>query len=183
MERYIKEVSSTKRSFESDKFRSKPLLNFLEIVKLIRSQPKMFINTRIGEKTRLSLNQINPFQAPTINREISLLRHAFKKAIRWGYLDQNPAQGIEGFSETKRERYITDNEFDGIKKVAEAHDNSQHLPHIMDTLYNTAQRSGRILNLKWPQIDLKERNITFEQVSKTKKVPSIIWINDPLYDY
>jgi len=39
-----------------------------------------------------------------------------------------------------------------------------------------------VLNLKWSQIDLKERTITFEQVAKTKKVPFIIWINDRMYE-
>jgi integrase len=51
----------------------------------------------------------------------------------------------------------------------------------MDVLYHTAQRSGRILGLKWKQIDLKERTITFEQVSQTKRVPHVIWVNDLLY--
>jgi integrase len=182
MGRYIKEVSSTKRSFESDKFRSRLLIKFFENRKIDTITTQDVYQYQDWRKNQTIPKSNKSISGPTINREISLLRHAFRKAIRWGYLDRNPAQGIEGFLETKRERYITDNEFDGIKKVAEAHDNSRHLPHIMDALYNTAQRSGRILNLKWPQIDLKERNITFEQLSKTKKVPFIIWINDLLYD-
>ena len=51
----------------------------------------------------------------------------------------------------------------------------------MDVLYHTPQRSGRIFSLKWKQINLKERIITFEQVSKTKRVPHVIWINNPLF--
>ena len=182
MGRYVKEVSSTKRSSESDKFRSKLLIKFFEDRKIDTITTQDVYQYQDWRKNQTVPQSNKPISGPTINREISLLRHAFRKAVRWGYLNQNPAQGIEGFSETKRERYITDDEFDDIKEVAEAHDNSQHLPPIMDALYNTAQRSGRILNLKWPQIDLKERNITFEQVSKTKKVPFLIWINDPLYD-
>jgi integrase len=117
----------------------------------------------------------------TINREISLLRHAMRKAVRWGYIDRNPCEKIEGFTENKRERYIKDEEFKRIKDNARAHEESEHLADIADVLYYTAQRRERILTLKWTQIDLKERTITFEQTSKTKKVPSVLWINDPLH--
>ncbi len=96
-------------------------------------------------------------------------------------MDHNPAQGIEGFSEIKRDRYISDEEFEAIKNAARSHEKSRHLADIMDVLYHTAQRSGRILGLNWKQINLRERTITFEQVSKTKKVPHNIWINDPLF--
>ena len=116
----------------------------------------------------------------TVNREIAL-RHALRKAIRWGYVARNPAIGIEGFSESKRERYITHEEFEAIKRVAKSHDFSRHLADIMDVSYHTAQRSWRILSLKWNQLNLKERTMTFEQVSKNKRVPHVIWINDPLF--
>jgi len=44
--------------------------------------------------------------------------------------------------------------------------------------YLTGQREGRILNLKWPQINLEERSICFEQTSRNKRDPDVIWIND-----
>ena len=181
IERYLKEVSPLKRSFESDKFRSKPLLEFFGGHKIDTITTQDVYQYQDWRKNQTVPQSNKTISGSTVNREISLLRHTFRKAIRWGYLDQNPIQGIEGFSETKRERYITDGEFEAIKKVAKPYDSSRHLADIMDALYHTAQRSGRILNLKWTQIDLKERNTTFEQVSKTKKVPFIIWINDPLY--
>lgn len=182
IERYLKEVSSTKRSFESDGFRSKPLIEFFKDCKIDTITTQDIYQYQDWRKNQTISQSNKTISGSTVNREIALLRHAFKKAIRWGYLDQNPIQGIEGFSEAKRERYITDDEFEAIKKVAKQYDSSRHLADIIHALYHTAQRSGRILNLKWTQIDLKERNITFEQVSKTKKVPFIIWINDPLYD-
>jgi len=180
MTRYLKEVSVDKRSFESDMIRSKPLLECFKdqrIDTITTQDIYRYQDWRRNSTARTG----KPISGATVNREIALLRHALRKAIRWGYLDQNPAVGIEGFSESKRERYITDEEFEAIKAVAKSHDFSRHLADIMNVLYHTAQRSGRILSLKWKQVNLKERTITFEQVSKIKRVPHVIWINDPLF--
>jgi len=179
MRRYLSEVSLLKRSREADITNAKaPLLYFegRKIDLITQQDIYQYQDWRKFQQTKHG----RPISGATINREIALIRHALKKAIRWGYIDQNPAQGIEGFSETKRDRYITDQEFEAIKKAARDHDKSRHLEDIVDVLYHTAQRSGRILALGWKQINLKERTITFEQVSQTKRVPQSIWINDPL---
>ena len=80
------------------------------------------------------------------------------------------------------DRYITDEEVEEIKTVAQSVPEAKHLPDIMDTLYYTAQRSGKIFKLKWSQVDLKERKITFSGGSDTKKVPDEIWINQSLFE-
>lgn len=85
--------------------------------------------------------------------------------------------GIEGFSENRRERYITDQEFSAIEDHV-----SDDVRDILDALYNTAQRPGRIYNLQWKQVNMDERFITFENTSRNKRVPEILWINDTLYD-
>jgi len=87
-----------------------------------------------------------------------------------------------GFRENKRDRYITDEEVEAIKKAARSVPEAKHLPDIMDTLYHTAQRSGKIFKLTWSQVDLNDRKITFSGGSDTKKVPDEIWINQSLYE-
>ncbi len=181
MSRYLREVSASKRSSESDIIRNKSLLEYFKDQRIDTITAQDIYRYQDWRRNSTAHRTGKPISGTTVNREIALLRHALRKAIRWGYLEQNPAVGIEGFSESKRERYITDEEFEAIKRVAKSHDFSTHLVDIMDALYHTAQRSGRILALKWRQIDLKERTITFEQASKTKKVPHVIWINDPLF--
>jgi integrase len=181
MSRYVREVSASKRSSESDIIRSKPLLEYFKDQRIDTITIQDIYRYQDWRRNTATPRTGKPISGATVNREIALLRHALRKAMRWGYLEQNPAVGIEGFSESKRERYITDEEFEAIKRVAKSHDFSRHLADIMDVLYHTAQRSGRILSLKWKQINFKERTITFEQVSKTKRVPHVIWINDPLF--
>lgn len=114
---------------------------------------------------------------PTVNRERSFLSKLFKATIRWGYVNESPVIGIEGFSENKRERYITDDEFEAILK----HLQEDH-KEIFLALYHTAQRPGRIYALQWGQINLEVRSITFVNTSRNKRVPNVLWVNDALYD-
>jgi len=49
-------------------------------------------------------------------------------------------------------------------------------------VYHTAQRPGRIYSLQWKQIDVEGRSITFENTSRNKRVPNVLWINDTLLE-
>jgi integrase len=78
------------------------------------------------------------------NREKALFSHIFNKAREWGYTaTQNPCQGVKGFKETGRSRYITDAEFDQVKAHA-------HFTVIdaMDLALLTGQRPADVLKLK-----------------------------------
>jgi hypothetical protein len=53
------------------------------------------------------------------NRGKALLSHMFNKAREWGYTDApNPCQGVKGFTETGRDRYVNDAEFAAVRAVA-----------------------------------------------------------------
>ena len=81
------------------------------------------------------------------NREISLLSHIFSYAMRWGQIDRNPCLGVAKNPEKGRDRYITDQEFKGVKTIA-----SELIAIVMDFAYITALRKGDILNLRLDQI-------------------------------
>jgi integrase len=181
MERYLKEISPSKRSWKSDHVNSKPLLEFFKDWKIDGITAQDVYKFQDWRKTRVSEQKKKAVSGATINREVSLLSDALTKAIRWGYIQTNVCKEIERFSESRRERYITDSEFAAIKKIALSGNKSSHLADIMDCLYLTAQREGRILGLKWSQINFEERSISFEQTSKNKKVPDVIWVNDWLF--
>ena len=84
------------------------------------------------------------------NREKSLLSHIFNKAREWGYTAlQNPCQGVKGFRETGRSRYITDAEFDQVK--AHAHFT---VVDAMDLALLTGQRPADVLKLR--RIDIRD---------------------------
>lgn len=78
------------------------------------------------------------------NREKALFSHIFNKAREWGYTSgQNPCQGVKGFKETGRDRYITDAEFDQVK--ANAHST---VVDAMELALLTGQRPADVLKFK-----------------------------------
>jgi len=178
VERYLQEMSPSKcRHGRNDKNSSKPLISFFgdsKIDGITKQDVYKYMDWRkntVSEKTDRVVSGL------TVNRERSFLSKMFKAAIRWGYVDESPVMGIEGFSENKRERYITDDEFEAVlKNLQEDH------KEVFLALYHTAQRPGRIYDLQWTQINLEERAITFENTSHNKRVPNILWINDALYE-
>jgi len=53
------------------------------------------------------------------NREKALLSHLFNRAREWGYTDApNPCQGVKGFKEAGRDRYVSDDEFQSVREHA-----------------------------------------------------------------
>ncbi len=103
------------------------------------------------------------------NREISLLSHILSYAMRWGQLDRNPCLGVAKHPEKGRDRYITDQEFESVKKLA-----SDLIAIVMDFAYITALRKGDILNLRLEQIT--EEGIWIKQ-SKTGSKQLYEWTN------
>ena len=84
------------------------------------------------------------------NREKALFSHIFNKAREWGYTAaQNPCQGVKGFKETGRTRYVTDAEFDRVK--AHAH---YTVADAMDLALLTGQRPADVLKIK--RVDIRD---------------------------
>ena len=181
MQRYTKEVTPLKRSSRSDLINQKPLMQYFANKPIDTITTQDVYRYMDWRKSQTVKDGDRPISGPTVNREVSLLSHSFKKAIRWGYVSENPVKGIERFSENKRERYLTDEEFESIQREAQSRRDSRHLVDIMVVDYLTGgQRKGNILGLKWSQIDLENGKITFEQVSKNKIVPEEIRISSTL---
>jgi integrase len=82
------------------------------------------------------------------NREKALFSHIFNKAREWGYTAlQNPCQGVRGFKETGRSRYVTDAEFAKVK--AHAHST---VVDAMDLALLTGQRPADVLKIRCTDI-------------------------------
>ncbi len=78
------------------------------------------------------------------NREKALLSHIFNRAREWGYTDApNPCQGVKGFTEAGRDRYVTDAEFAAVHAKAD-----QTLRDAMDLALLTGQRPADVLKIK-----------------------------------
>ncbi len=76
------------------------------------------------------------------SHEVSLLRHVFNKAIRWGAAKENPVKFVEKPRSKPRDRYVTDEEFLAVYNLA-----SPRLQITMDLALLTGLRRGDLLSL------------------------------------
>lgn len=111
----------------------------------------------------------------TVNRELANLKNMYTKAIEWGYVKSNPVKKVKFLKEPPgRLRYLKAEEVDALLKAC-----ADHLRPIVITALNTGMRRGELFNLKWTDVDLKNRKIT---VVNTKNNESrVIPINQTLY--
>ena len=111
--RYVREVYPTK-SIQTRLDNDKELANLL----------KVFAHMPIDAIAPMHIREYMDIRGQVAkvwaNREKALFSHLFNKAREWGYMaTQNPCQGVKGFKETGRSKYISDAEFDQVK--AQAH--------------------------------------------------------------
>lgn len=90
------------------------------------------------------------------NRVISFLRMVFAYALEQQLVDSNPCTGIRRHEEKKRDRYITNGEFQAICAVA-----SENMRVIYEMCYLTGQRIGDVLAIRLA--DISEEGIAFSQ--------------------
>lgn len=102
----------------------------------------------------------HPVQA---NRMRQLLSVIFAHAVRWGVTDANPCRDVKGISVKKRDRYITDEEFQAVKDKA-----NPSIACIMDFCYFTAQRISDVLKVRLSEVTAE--GIYFEQGKTGKKL-------------
>jgi integrase len=108
-----------------------------------------------------------PYQA---NRELALLTHVLKYAVRWGYIDENPAREIQRHPEHARTRYPTHDEYTTVRNQAPI-----WIQILMDLAYITGQRRADLLSLQ--RKHLTDAGIEITQ-SKTGKKLLLEWSTD-----
>lgn len=146
-------------------------------IKTQRDQAMQLATLRKAFKSFARLSQIKPIHiaqyldardGPTMaNREIALLSHVFKKAIRWGKVATNPCTGVERNPERPRRHYAQDADF---WRAWECSD--QELRLLLELLYLSGQRPSDVLKVR--ESDIRDDGIYFRQ-SKTKKEIVIEW--------
>jgi hypothetical protein len=103
--RYVREVYPTK-ALRTRKDNDK------ELAQLLRVFGHMPIDAIFPMHIREYMDIRGQTAKVRANREKALFSHIFNKAREWGYTAaQNPCQGVKGFRESGRDRYVTDEEF------------------------------------------------------------------------
>lgn len=90
------------------------------------------------------------------NRILSFLRIVFGYGLEWQLVDSNPCIGIKRHEESKRDRYISDREFEALMAHC-----SDYMRVIFEMCYLTGQRIGDVLAIRLA--DISQEGIEFRQ--------------------
>lgn len=101
------------------------------------------------------------------NRVIEVLRKALNLAIRWNWIERNPASGGRRNPEPKRTRYLSRDEVGRLIQALNAHPERPSADALLFMLL-TGCRRGEALNATWRQFDL-ERRIWTKGSAETKQ--------------
>jgi len=95
----------------------------------------------------------------TVNRGLAILRRMLNLAKEWGFLEGDRGR-IRLFPENDslKERILSQEEEKALLREC-----CGHLKPIVKTALETGMRRGEILNLRWSQVDLKNRTIKVER--------------------
>ncbi len=155
MDRYMSEVAPTmaKKTYKDNLQQIKPL--------------KIFFGEMVSRKIKpvdiyryLDIRKNTPTAA---NLEKALLSCILSKAIEWGIVESNPCRVVKKLKVKKRDRYITDEEFQKLHSMA-----SPLMKCFLDLAYVTAQRIGDLLNIRLS--DINDDGLYIEQSKTGKKM-------------
>lgn len=91
----------------------------------------------------------------TVNREIVLLKHMFKKAVEWDYLKVNRLRNVKLLKEPPgRLRIINAEEWQRLLSAC-----TPEIRNIVIFARHTGLRRGEIFNLTWKDIDFTQRSM------------------------
>src|SRR5215510_11509624 len=165
VERYREYGASTKRAWAEEKYR---LETFAD---LFGETPLSQITTWQIEKWKGErLKKVKP---GTVNRELTVIKHMFRKAIEWGMTTTNPAASVKRFPiNDQRTRFLTEAEIQKLLLACENEITSPWLLPLVTLALNTGMRQGELLRLQWDSLDLERNLITVKQ-SKTLRLKTI----------
>lgn len=165
---YSKANKAWSTYFRRDRFNINNLVPYFKGKYLFEITPEMI--------ERYKAERLERVTPASVNRELACLKHMFTKAIEWGYVKVNPAKAVRRLKEPPgRLRYLSLDEIQALLKAC-----SEHVRPIVVTALNTGMRRSELFNLRWLDIDFKNRKITV--VNSKNNESRIIPINLTLYE-
>jgi integrase len=146
--RYIKEALPARRASTALEYRRQIMVEILPVL-----GDRKVAAVTFADVARLHRKITERGVSYIANRTVALLSAMFAKAIRWEWIDRNPARGIERNPEDKRRRYLSAPELSALLSALEVHPDRQ-AANVIRLLLLTGCRSGEALGARWDQFDL-----------------------------
>ena len=90
-----------------------------------------------------------------VNREITILKGIFTKAIEWGFLSSNPVKGFKLEREMPRLRFLRTWEASLLVDASGREPKAPYLRAMVIIDLNTGLRKEELLSLEWDHVDLE----------------------------
>ena len=141
-------VEREKRSFKTLKlFFGEMLLSDIDRSKVMEYRAKRSAEPKMRRGKPVADTKI---KFSTVNRELAFLRYLLNMAADDNIIEKVPRIKLKSEKELKRDRIITDDEYRALLG-----NTARPVQRVLIGLYETAMRSGEILNLIWPMVDEK----------------------------
>ena len=135
----------------SDKYRGlspKSQLDYGKIIEKLTGAPvgnDRFGSVRLDRVTKRSIRSyLDTYPSPVAaNRHVAVLKAAWNWALQRYEIPENPCLGVELNREAPRERYVTDDEYDAVLRMA-----PPPLSQMMELAYLLRARLSEVLNLR-----------------------------------
>lgn len=168
VERYVDEVTPTKKGARSEAVRLRVVLRdplaavTLELLNL--EDVEAYRDRRLAS-----------VQKPSVTRELTTIKTVIRQAVKWRWLSAYPLDGLRSpGSNEARKRVFTDAEIAAIVERSGLGDaagavetRKQEIGLAFLVSLETAMRLGEILTLEWSRIDL-DRRVVFLPAALTK---------------
>ena len=125
------------------------------------------ITTWVVEKWKRE--RVKQVQPSTVNRELTVLKHMLKMAVKWELASINPAASVMPFPvQEGRTRFASEEE---LPRLLEACRNQIRWPWLYPSVIlsvNTGPRQGNLLRLRYEDLDLEHNLINFVRTKNGK---------------
>jgi len=128
----------------------------------------------VEHRDKLAWGESIPRSNATVSLYLAALSHIFTMAVKeWQWLDDSPMRKVSKPRKPRgRVRFLSDNERQNLLTACQGSRNPYLFMVVMLALA-TGARSGELLSLRWPDVDLKRGTLTFQETKngERRRVP------------